>query len=114
VVIPLSPSTRRLLLLTLGDRKNKRTELNDRRLTLCHAKVGGREEEGQKHNQQNLHIIGEMQQNYLWVYSPHPLYVLQTLGVNINVLLTKMLGRRAPFSLFTSGLLSLTSDSRKK
>jgi len=26
---------------------------------------------GQKHNQQNLHVIGGMQPNYLEVYSPH-------------------------------------------
>jgi len=30
-----------LLSLALGGRKNKRTELDVRRLTLCHAKVGG-------------------------------------------------------------------------
>jgi len=30
-----------LLSLTSGGRKNKRTELDDRRLTLCYAKVGG-------------------------------------------------------------------------
>jgi len=35
------PSTSGLLSLTSGSRKNKRTELDDRRLTLCHAKVGG-------------------------------------------------------------------------
>jgi len=29
-----------LLLLTSGGRKNKRTELDDRNLTLCNAKVG--------------------------------------------------------------------------
>jgi len=32
------PSTPSLLLLTSGDRKNKITEFDDRRLTLCHAK----------------------------------------------------------------------------
>jgi len=30
-----------LLSLTSGGRKNKRTELGDRRLALCHEKVGG-------------------------------------------------------------------------
>jgi len=30
-----------LLSLTSGGRKNKGTELNGRRLTLCYAKVGG-------------------------------------------------------------------------
>jgi len=30
-----------LLPLTSGDRKSKLTELDERRLTLCHAKVGG-------------------------------------------------------------------------
>jgi len=39
-----SPSTRSLLSLTSGARKNKITELNDRRLTLWHEKA-----EGQKH-----------------------------------------------------------------
>jgi len=35
-------STPGLLSLTSGGKKNKRTELDDRRLTLCHAKLGGR------------------------------------------------------------------------
>jgi len=56
-----------LLSLTSGDKKNKRTELDDRKLTLGHAKVNG----GQKHNQQNLQIIGGIQPNYLGVYSSH-------------------------------------------
>jgi len=34
-------STADLLSLTSGGRKNKRTELDDKRLTLCHAKFGG-------------------------------------------------------------------------
>jgi len=51
----LSPSsTPGLLSLTSGGRKNK-TELDDRRLTLCHAKVG----EDKSINQQNLQIIGD-------------------------------------------------------
>jgi len=38
----LNPSsTPGLLSLTSGCRKNKRAELDDRRLTLCHEKVGG-------------------------------------------------------------------------
>jgi len=35
------PSIPSLLSLTLGGRKNKRNELDDRRLTFCYAKVGG-------------------------------------------------------------------------
>jgi len=34
------PSTSGLLSLTSGGRKNKRTELDDRRLTLCHENIG--------------------------------------------------------------------------
>jgi len=37
----IPPSITGLLSLTSGDRKNKRTEFDVRRLTLCHAKVGG-------------------------------------------------------------------------
>jgi len=36
----IPPSITGMLSLTLGDRKDKRTELDGRRLTLCHAKVG--------------------------------------------------------------------------
>jgi len=38
-----SPLSVILLSLTSGGRKNKRTELDDRRLTLCYEKVGGQE-----------------------------------------------------------------------
>jgi len=49
-------------------KKNNIIELDDRKLIL--HELGK-----QKHNQQNLHIIGGMQPNYLGVYSPHPLQV---------------------------------------
>jgi len=45
-----------LLSLTLGGRKIKRTEHDDRRLILCHAKVGG----NKSINKQNVQIIEEM------------------------------------------------------
>jgi len=62
-IVSPSPSTRSLLSLISGARKNKRTELDDRKLTLWHEKVGGDKSIKPQNNQQNLQIIGGMQPN---------------------------------------------------
>jgi len=119
-----------MVLLSLTSRGSKIKELNLMSEDwLCVMQKWG---VGQKHNQQTLHIIGEMQPNYLGVIPLiHPSLLSLTsggkkikepddrrltlrhakLGVSINVLLAKIFCGDVSLPLSTPGLLSLTSGS---
>jgi len=82
--LSFAPSTQGLLSLTSGGRKNKRTELGDRRLPLCHEKV-----EDKRHSQkpppgQNVGAIGTVDIDDYIAISLFPICALRFSEINLT------------------------------